>query len=552
MSFEDDPRITVGSDPIPGGEPAGTSVRYEPIFDELEAMIGKMETEGPNAVPWDKVAKTSVEILRDHSKDILVAAYATVALYREEGFPGLAIGLKITRDMVDGYWDNLTPPKKRERARVSAVEWIAERLGPMVEDAEMAPADAPALVAAYKTLTELDDLLGTKLEGQSVALGTLTRPLRELNHSAEAAVAEAAAAAEAQAASGTDAGDDAAAADAGTAPATMPDAAAQPAAAPAPASTATPPSAASVSFDSADLDKSISDMQHSLRGFADALRAGNPADPRAYWLLRTAAWLPITRPPPVEDGKTALPEMDNDTVVSIENQLKAGDLRAALEAAEGNVANAPYWLAAHRFSAAALAQHGDDYADARQVVIGQLAAFLRRFPEIPNLRFSSGAPFADEATAAWIQDEVLAGGGAGGGVDEAAWEAGLSSARQAASKGKINDAYGIFTSGRQSAPNSRARFLWDLRQAEFCYETGDIVPAVRLLETLDDEYNERGLAEWDPDIGLQMAELLLKCYAKAGNTLGVEDGSESVRVARLQAIVCRLDMSKALSLMKPQ
>jgi type VI secretion system protein VasJ len=292
-------------------------------------------------------------------------------------------------------------------------------------------------------------------------------------------------------------------------------------------------------------------MQRNLRSFAEALRAGNPADPRAYLLLRAAAWLPITHLPPVEDGKTALPDMDGDAVAGLENRLKAGDMPAVLESAEGNFANAPYWLAAHRYSAAALARMGDDYADARAVVVGQLAAFLRRFPEVPTLRFTSGAPFADPATAAWIQDEVATAAGGGGAAGAAAWDVALSSARQAAIKGKINDAFGILTSGRQSAPSGRARFLWDLRQAEFCFDNGEVVPAARLLEILDDEYHELGLADWDPDIGLQVAELLLKCYAKAGDRLGAADGAPSARVARLQATLCRLDMTKAVTLMKP-
>ncbi len=566
MSLEDDPRFTLGKDPIPGDNPAGESVRYETIFDELEGMISKMDSGGPNAVPWDKVAATSTDILRDHSKDILVGAYATFALYRQESYAGLAIGLQILRDMVDSYWDGLTPPKKRERARVSAFEWIGERIGQTLETAEITQDDAPNIVAAYTALSELDDLLNAKLESQSAALGSLMRPLRELSQKAEGMLAEAAAAqeaAEAAAAAQAQEAETAAAAPAtaegapATAPAAppaagapSPTAPAPPAAGPAPSAAA--PTVAASTFDSADLAKSIGELQRSLRGFAEALRRGSPADPRGYWLNRVATWLPITHLPPVEGGNTALPEIDTDTKAAIENRLKEGDDAAVLTAAENALSDAPFWLAAHRFSAAALAQLGEDYAGARAAVIGELAAFLRRFPELPGLRFSSGEPFADGPTAAWIGDEVLAGGGAsGGGGEQGGWDAGLSQARQAAAKGKINDGFGILTTGRQTAPSGRARFLWDLRQAEFCLDNGEVVPAGRLLETLDDEYHELGLADWEPDIGLQVAALLLKCYATAGDRLGVADGTAAARMARLQATVCRFDMSSAVALMKP-
>src|SRR5262249_23302673 len=120
----------LGSTPIPGGSPVGAAARYEPGVEKLAAEIAKLESiQGRASVRWDDVISLSMSILGAKSKDLLVAGYLTAGLCQRKGFSGLATGLQICRDLMSTYWEGLFPEKGRMRARASAMQWMAERVG---------------------------------------------------------------------------------------------------------------------------------------------------------------------------------------------------------------------------------------------------------------------------------------------------------------------------------------------------------------------------------------------------------------------------------------
>ena len=96
---------SLGIDPVSGDSPCGENVRYEPVFEELEAELAKQESLSSETVDWNRVADLSASILKDSSKDLLVAAYLCHALLIKEGYSGLAVGLKILGDLVENQRD---------------------------------------------------------------------------------------------------------------------------------------------------------------------------------------------------------------------------------------------------------------------------------------------------------------------------------------------------------------------------------------------------------------------------------------------------------------
>lgn len=70
--------------------------------DDRDAM-GRMVPE------WSKVLELAPRILRDHTKDLEIAAWYVEALVRAHGFLGLTEGFKLLRELVEQYWDNLYP-----------------------------------------------------------------------------------------------------------------------------------------------------------------------------------------------------------------------------------------------------------------------------------------------------------------------------------------------------------------------------------------------------------------------------------------------------------
>jgi type VI secretion system protein VasJ len=114
-------RIDLGKTPVPGENPAGIDVSYEPEFEALEAELQKMSSPtASGGVDWQKVGRLAETILETKSKNLLVAAYLNYALLKTEGLRGLSDGVHVLREMVESHWEALYPPKRRMRARSSS------------------------------------------------------------------------------------------------------------------------------------------------------------------------------------------------------------------------------------------------------------------------------------------------------------------------------------------------------------------------------------------------------------------------------------------------
>lgn len=106
--------------PIPGDEPAGSSVPYE-VRSRLEearkdidpndfAPDDPMRPAEPVRADWAGIVRLAQETLTNTSKDLLVCARLTEALVKLHGFAGLRDGLRLTRELVEQCWDRLNPP----------------------------------------------------------------------------------------------------------------------------------------------------------------------------------------------------------------------------------------------------------------------------------------------------------------------------------------------------------------------------------------------------------------------------------------------------------
>jgi type VI secretion system protein ImpA len=121
--------------PIPGDSPAGTDLRYEPVYEEIrearrvEDPLAAGETETKRA-DWERVRDLSAKALTAKSKDLQIAAWLTEALLRTEGFQGFSAGLKTLTGLLDGYWDTVYPvPEEGDlEYRAGPIEFLNEKL----------------------------------------------------------------------------------------------------------------------------------------------------------------------------------------------------------------------------------------------------------------------------------------------------------------------------------------------------------------------------------------------------------------------------------------
>ncbi|GAA0783527.1 type VI secretion system protein TssA [Roseibium denhamense] len=506
-----DPRAEAGRHAIADGD-GQEAFRDTPEFEELEAEFRKMEIDGPSAVNWKMLNDETVKVIQEKSKDLVLATRLVYGLFLEEGYQGLAIGIKILEDMSKEHWETLVPPVRRERGRAGAFDWCAEKLGPLVEAKKPEGAEGLAALQAHDYLLELDTALEQKFTKSSAALGPLIRALRPLAKDARAALEEEArkkAEAEA-AASAPDAApaqsepEPSANAPASSAPAPEP-AQAAPAPTPTPAAPAAPVDIPEVATDG-DLNSGFLSLFNAASKLATTARQNAPADPRGYYCARFALWGRVLAAPPANSGKTSLPAPQKNRIAELQALKGAGNMEGLAKAAESAFISSPFWLDTQHMVAEALKGLGDDYAAAAALVEGELSGFIRRVPEVLDLAFSDGTPFASAETKAWISENLSGSGGGGGGGSDALLGI-ASEAAGLAQSGKIVEGLRVLKTYCDTCPSEREWFRAQLKLAELCLRFDVLHPLVAQLSKLRSIAETRQLSSWEPELVVELARL---------------------------------------------
>jgi type VI secretion system protein VasJ len=498
-------------------QPCGESARYEPEYESLQEEVGKQDALTPQPVDWGQVVRASTTILEQKSKDVLIAAYLSNGLFEQHAYQGLAVGLKIFNKLVQDYWDSLFPELKRIRGRIAAVEWLVEKLSKGIERRKPVAADKEPLAEILQTLEQLGTALDEHLGDQSPSLSDVIRPLQGALQDIEKQTK-----------------------------------APEPAAV-APTTAAQGPVTVAVEQ---DVPKALRQCQQILRNVAGFLRGVKLDDPRPYRLIRVGTWIMVDQVPPIQNGVTQLAAVPAAIVQKYENYLTTNNYSALIPEVEESFSKAPFWLDAHRLTAIALDALGPSHMDARDAVIAELAHFVKRLPGLLEAKFSDGTPFASEQTRLWIDTEVLTaveGGaspatGIGGGAETSPWVQAVQEAKKLGAKGKLPEAMALFTEGYNSSASQRERFFWRLHQATFCYDAGLVDVATPQLEHLDRIATQYSLEEWEPDLSLEIARVLLMCYAKSIEKNKKLAETLAGKMEDLYARVCRLDINAALAM----
>lgn len=102
--------------PIPGENPAGESLQYSNVYDEIREARraddtlakGDWERE-PKVAEWPKVVDLATTALGTKTKDLQIAGWLVEALAHLHGFRGLRDGLKVVRGLHEQFWESLFP-----------------------------------------------------------------------------------------------------------------------------------------------------------------------------------------------------------------------------------------------------------------------------------------------------------------------------------------------------------------------------------------------------------------------------------------------------------
>ncbi|MEQ1764911.1 MAG: type VI secretion system protein TssA [Pyrinomonadaceae bacterium] len=130
--------------PIAGENPAGESLRYSGIYDEMREARradenlaqGAWQTE-LKVADFPKVLNLGIDALTTKSKDLQVAAWTCEALVKLHGFAGFRDGLKIIAGLQEHFWEPLHPEidEGDQESRANAIAWVDEQVAQAIKGA---------------------------------------------------------------------------------------------------------------------------------------------------------------------------------------------------------------------------------------------------------------------------------------------------------------------------------------------------------------------------------------------------------------------------------
>lgn len=93
------------SAPLPGSDPAGADLEYDPGLLALEEALASPSESGPD---WRALRKQALDLL-GRGRHLRVAVYLALAELGTDGLPGLADGLRLLAALVGEGWQSVQP-----------------------------------------------------------------------------------------------------------------------------------------------------------------------------------------------------------------------------------------------------------------------------------------------------------------------------------------------------------------------------------------------------------------------------------------------------------
>ena len=179
--------------PIPGADPAGESLRYETLYQNIAEARREDDPELPQGTwqralkksDWHEVKQLCSQALTGRTKDIQIAAWLTEAWLHLEGLEGLARGLKLLESLCLDFWDGIHPRIEEGDIdyRVAPFVWINDNLALALRLNLTIAEGSSDLVETGLTLAKWEDVLrvenlirkDARLEKELAASGKLSR-----------------------------------------------------------------------------------------------------------------------------------------------------------------------------------------------------------------------------------------------------------------------------------------------------------------------------------------------------------------------------------------
>lgn len=486
------------SAPISASNPVGDDPKYSAEFEYVKAEIVKTTERD-----WEQITTAARKVLTAQAKDITLLCYHLVSSTVWKGWGDGAAAGQTLAVLMQSHWDALHP--LRERARHNSFKWLTEErtLGTF-DQVAFTPADHPNFLALSKALNEIRTVLNEKFPESPPSI----KPLIELvdakakaTRPAEAPKSKPVSSASSSAASGS----------------------------------SDSSSGGSIPAPTVGDGASKSDLFKALQKVALQLSAAEPDNPTGYKLLRICRWQELAAAPKNDGGKTTFPPPNPQRKSFLEGQVAQKSWAPILEKCEAILTEPgmQFWLDLQCWVVQAFSGRGlESCAEAIRV---ELRGLLKRVPQLLDLKFSDGSPFASPTTREWL--ETVAREGSGGAARSAAaredtLEADLAQAREVAGSGNVAAALELLQAGLIYG-DLRSRTVRQLEIARLAFSSGKIRPALSVSAEIADRSARMDLASWEPQLAREILEIHLKSLNAAidaglGDVAGLKSRRELI------------------------
>ncbi len=479
----------IGMRPVREGAPAGEDIRDQEDFLALQAEVnrGQSVSSGESAVvDWTKVRAMAESILRERSKDLLVAAYYAAAKARLEGPPGVAEGLSLMKGLVEEFWELLYPPVGRLRARRNALAWWMDRMQEILPSLGGPPLDPETKEQAVRDLRELNAMLGER-DPDSPTLAPLFGLVEGLPVSLPEANSDT--------------------------PERHP-----PPSVSTPAGTVSPAPGGFTVESEGDPLEILERIGPTLRDLADRIAEIDPGDSRAIFLSRTILWEEIRELPESEGGVTRVPAPPSHLLSALESLTASGNPEDLLRFLLVRQADAPFWFELSCRAGRLLEGRGAAGAGGGEALRGSLRALLARLPGLERLSFSGGEiPFLSEEGRSWVFPERSAQEGEGKGEERERTPSLPASVRAALADGRIGEASDRFEEIRRKEISPRGRFHLNLEFLMAVSRMGRDFPVLSLALVLLEDLERFRLDLWEPALAARALPLVCEILSENGD-----------------------------------
>ncbi|SEP03123.1 TssA family type VI secretion system protein [Aquisalimonas asiatica] len=470
--------------PLPDHDPgaAGDDPKHGVRFAGLKEEVQKL-----SGNDFERVSELATEVLTQEGKDLRVLGYLCLAELHQRGLAGLRDSLDTVRAAVNQYWESIHP--QRLQGRVSALEWLANDRMVAFLDLAGDRDDKDTLEGVQHALDALGEALAERLDAPPSF-----RPLRDW---LEARLATSRAAENRQRAAQKEKQDEAA----------------KPA--------------------------SERDLSRQLRSALDYLRKEGEWR-RMVGLARAWKWAGLDTLA-AEGGVTQIQSPRPQALDAIRVKLDEGAWDDAFIACENAFLEPGGHLAMGIQAWADQAAVEMGRPDIARAIRAATADLLSRLPDLPQLRFADEQPMVPPDIAKWLAG--VRGGDTSDG-DEPDLAQRLGHARTAVRTEGLGAAMRLLDA--VACRSDRERAALALGRAKVCVDAGRSDLALPLLDELDRDMEQRGIARWDPEFALDVwrtMQLALRHPPKGGAAMGREEIRQ--RMAALKARVALTDVEAA-------